>query len=48
MTIFAPEDSDTKKRNARLQERKAARKGKSAEEAESQVSEKEQGYEFRI
>ncbi|KAI0660568.1 ABC-2 type transporter-domain-containing protein [Cubamyces menziesii] len=43
VTIFAPEDSDTKKRNARLQERKAARKGKSAEEAESQISEKEQG-----
>ncbi|OSD06180.1 hypothetical protein PYCCODRAFT_1384259 [Trametes coccinea BRFM310] len=41
VTIYVPEDSDTKKRNERLYERKAARRGKSAEDAD--LSEKEQG-----
>ena len=31
VTIYAPEDAETKKLNAELQERKAARKGKASE-----------------
>ncbi|KAI8981169.1 ABC-2 type transporter-domain-containing protein [Trametes punicea] len=43
VTIYAAADSDTTKRNARLQERKAARQPKSSKEAESEKLEEEQG-----